>query len=153
MSNMRKLGRKADDRNHLVRNLATSLLLFETIETTEAKAKTVKGFVERIISRSKKNDLSAIRYLNSVLFDRNATKKMIEELVPRYKDRQSGFITSARLEQRKGDRAPMMRLELMDKKVYVTEPIEEKAKKSDKKETKSKDVEIKVKTKSEKNGK
>lgn len=146
---MRKLGRKSDDRNHLVRNLATSLLLFEKIETTEAKAKTVKGFVERVISRAKKGDLSATRYLYSVLFDRNAVKKVVNELVKRYEKRNSGFTKSLRLENRKGDNAPMIRLELMDKLVFVEDEKKTNTVSTPAKETKvtsaKKDPEVEVK--------
>ncbi|MEI8143667.1 MAG: 50S ribosomal protein L17 [Candidatus Berkelbacteria bacterium] len=155
---IRKLGRKADDRNHLMRNLATSLLLYEVIETTEAKAKSLKGYVERILARTKNVDFNTSRYLNSILFDRNATKKVVDELSKRYESRNSGFVRSFRLNPRKGDNAPMMRLELVDKKVFVAEKVEVKDEKETKKvekvektDKKVKDVSVKVKTKSKKN--
>jgi len=115
----RKLGRKKPNRDHLMRNLSTSLILFETIDTTEAKAKEVKPFVEKIISRSKKDNLESKRYLSSVLFDDNAAKKVSLELLPRYKERKSGFVRSFHLKNRLGDNAPMMRLSLVDAKVFV----------------------------------
>lgn len=116
---MREFSRKKAHRDHLLRNLATSLVLYERIDTTLAKAKEVKGVVDKLIARALKNDLNAIKMLNGVFFDRNATKKMIEELVPRYKNRKSGFIRSYHLKNRPGDNSEMIRLELVDHKVFV----------------------------------
>lgn len=121
---MRKLGRKKSNREHLVRNLATSLILFEGIETTEAKAKMAKSYTEKIIADSKKDNLASRRKSLAMLFDNNAVKKIYEELIPRYKSKNSGFIKSFRLKSRIGDNAPMMRLELVDKKVFVDKKTE-----------------------------
>lgn len=111
----------------MIRNLATSLILFETIDTTLGKAKDVKIYTERIISSCKRQEgLNAIRKASTVFFDKNATKKIIDELLPRYKDRQSGFITSFKIKNRAGDNSEVMRLELMDKKVFVDKKIEKK---------------------------
>ena len=117
---MRKLGRKKSNKEHLLRNLATSLVLYETIDTTEAKAKETKSYLERIIARNKTNNLAAKREIFSKLFDKKAAQKLINELYPRYQTRNSGFIRSFRMGNRLGDNAPMMRLELVDKKVFVT---------------------------------
>jgi len=118
---IRKLGRKKDNKEHLIRNLATSLVLYETICTTEAKAKEVKKYLETVIARNKENSLAEKRAIFSKFFDKKASQKMINELFPRYKSRQSGFIRSFHLSNRKGDNASMMRLELVDKKVFVLE--------------------------------
>lgn len=115
----RKLGRKKAYREHTLRNLVTSLVLFEQMETTEAKAKEVKRLVDRLISRNKAGDLNARRALHGYLFDKNAVAKVIEELIPRYQTRPSGFTKSYHLKNRAGDNAPMMRLELVDHKVFV----------------------------------
>lgn len=117
----RKLGRKKAHREHTIRNLATSLVLYETVDTTEPKAKEVKSFLEGIIAKSKKMDLNARKMLIGTLFDRNAVKKMIDELVPRYESRASGFIRNYHLKERAGDNAKMMRLELVDKKTFTDE--------------------------------
>ena len=114
----------------MIRNLATSLVLFEAIETTEAKAKEVKSFLDKIIARNKENNFQTIRNLNAIFFDRNATKKIIEELIPRYETRKSGFIRSYRLKNRLGDNAKVMRLELVDSKVFVETEKKEATKKS-----------------------
>lgn len=154
---MRKLSRKKANRDHLVRNLAASLVLYETIDTTVAKAKETKTYVETAIARSKKNTLSERRNLLKKFFDENAAIKIIEELLPRYESRVSGFIRSYRLQNRLGDNSEMMRLELVDKKVFVDKEVKSEketekkedpktAKSTDKKEKKS-DTEVSVKVK------
>lgn len=110
---MRALSRKKASRQSLLRNLATSLVLYERIETTEAKAKEVKPVVEHLIAIAKKKDLAAHRRLLGYLFDENATKKVLEVLVPRYSKLQSGFIKSYRKGVRQGDGAMIMILELV----------------------------------------
>ncbi|MFA5926814.1 MAG: 50S ribosomal protein L17 [Patescibacteria group bacterium] len=117
----RKLGRNPDHRDHTIRNLADSLVLYERIDTTEAKAKEVKSFVDQAIARALPNDLHAQRQTRAIFFDKNAAVKVIKELVPRYSNRKSGFVKSFRLKNRLGDNAPMMRLELMDRLVFVEE--------------------------------
>ncbi len=116
---MRKFGRKTDHRNHLIRNLATSLVLYETIDTTEAKAKEVKSYIDKVLARNKGTDFNVIRNLNTIFFDKNAVKKIIEELVPRFADRKSGFCKSYHLKNRVGDNSSMMRVELIGKKTVV----------------------------------
>lgn len=123
-----KLGRKKANREHLVRNIATSLVMFEYVETTQAKAKEAKRYLEQLIARNKDNDLSAKRRVLASLFDRNASRKLLNELLPRYENKKSGFIHSYRLKNRPGDNAPMVRLELVDKKVFVTPEAEVKVK-------------------------
>ena len=137
---MRKLGRKKSNKEHLIRNLATSLVLYEAIETTEAKAKVVKSYLDRVIARNKTNSLSEKRAIFSKFFDKKASQKMINELFPRYQSRNSGFIRSFHLPNRLGDNAPMMRLELIDKKVFVAEEKIEKKKSEAKAEKIKEDV-------------
>lgn len=132
---MRNISKKNDHPNHVIRNLATSLILFEYVETTSAKAKEVKSLVDQVIARSKVADLNAIRYLKTVFFDDNAVRKTVKELAPRYKERQSGFIRSYHLKNRLGDNAPIIRLELVDKKVFVKNAVA--------KEDKSTEAEVK----------
>lgn len=116
----RIFNRNKAHREHMLRNLATSLILFEQVETTEAKAKEIKAIVDKILAGAKTTDFNTVRSLNKYLFDDNAVKKIIEELIPRYEKRTSGFIKSYHLKNRLGDNAPMMRLELVDKKVFVS---------------------------------
>ena len=109
---MRALSRKKPYRKSLLRNLATSLVLYERITTTTAKAKETKPIVERLINRSKSGDLAARRRLLAYFFDEKATKKVLEVLVPRYKNKKSGFIRIYKLGTRLGDGAEESILEL-----------------------------------------
>lgn len=121
----REFGRQKDHRELMLRNLATSLVLYERIDTTESKAKELKGFIDHILATSKKADLTVIRNLNKIFLDKNAVKKVIEVLVPRYIERSSGFTRTFGLQNRAGDNAAMMRIELIDKKVFVEEKKDE----------------------------
>jgi len=109
---MRALSRKTANRNSTLRNLATSLILYERIKTTMAKAKEVKPIVEKLINSARKVDLTARRKLLAYLFDENAAKKVLEDILPRYKNIQTGFIQSYKLNPRQGDGAEMMILAL-----------------------------------------
>lgn len=122
---MRALSRKTASRKSLLRNLATSLVLYERIETTEAKAKEVKGEVEHMIYLAKKNDLASRRRLLGYFFDKNATKKVLEVLLPRYEKDNSGFIKSYRKGNRLGDGAMIMILELKKPEVKFEESTPE----------------------------
>ncbi|MCL5407601.1 MAG: 50S ribosomal protein L17 [Patescibacteria group bacterium] len=108
------LSRKKDSRRSLLRNLATSLILYEEITTTKAKAKEVKAVVEHLIAKAKKNNLASRRLLLAYLFDKNATRKVFEVIVPRYKKLDSGFILSYKLGQRLGDSASLVMLKLRE---------------------------------------
>ena len=114
---MRALSRKTASRKSLLRNLATSLVLYEKIQTTEAKAKEVRSEVEHLIALAKKNDLATRRILLAYFLDKNATKKVLEVLVPRYNKINSGFIKSYRKGNRLGDGAMIVIMEL--KKVDI----------------------------------
>jgi len=118
---MRKLSRKKSNREHMIKNLAASLVLYETMDTTEAKAKEVKSYLEKVIARNKENGLSEKRAVLRAFFSKDVAAKLINELLPRYQNRKSGFIKSYRLKNRLGDNAEMIRLELIDKKVFVEE--------------------------------
>ncbi len=140
----------------MLRNLATSLVLFETVDTTEAKAKEVKTFLDIILARNMGTELVNRRALLATFFDRNAVEKIINELTPRYAGRKSGYIRSFHLKNRLGDNAPMMRLELVDKKVFVGEEktvatsVKTKADKKEEKADKKSEATVTVKPKGEK---
>lgn len=148
----RKFGRTKAHRNHTLRNLAASLVVYEQIDTTEAKAKEIKSIVDALIARAKDNSLESKRRLFAYFFDKNAAHKVINELLPRYANRQSGFVKSYRLRNRLGDNSPMMRLVLVDHKVFVDENQAD-VEKSDKSESKEEaNTTTTVKTKVRKNG-
>lgn len=122
----RILGRKTAHRRSMLRNLTTSLVLYEKVDTTLQKAKETKSIFEGIISDAKPADLKSYKKISSYLFDINASRKVRDELVPRYKDRHSGFVRLYHLPNRLGDNAQMARLELIDRKVFVSEKKKEK---------------------------
>jgi large subunit ribosomal protein L17 len=109
----RKLGRKKEHRERTLRNLATSLVLYEKVETTVAKAKAVIPLVERLFTHARANDLTARRYAKSLLFDMNAVNKLFEDLSQRQGTRTSGFVRITKLSPRPGDGSAMAQLELL----------------------------------------
>lgn len=90
----RKFGRETNQRRALLRSLAISLINTEKMETTEPKAKEIRSYVEKLITKGKKGDLAARRNLNSKLGSGGdaASKKIIEVLAPMYKDRDGGYL-------------------------------------------------------------
>jgi len=109
-----KLGRPRDARRLLIGNLATSLIIHGKIQTTQARAKAVQPFIDRLIDTAKKkNKITAIRLLNSVLQSELSTRKVIEELTKRYAERKSGFTRITPIKFRSGDAAPIVQIELV----------------------------------------
>ncbi len=109
------LDRKKAPRTAMLRNMATSLVLFERIKTTRAKAKAVAPIVEKNITLAKKGDLHARRLLLSYFYDKKAVEKLMESLAKRYDTRKSGYTRITLLDRRVGDGAEMVLLELLDK--------------------------------------
>ncbi|MDD5251888.1 MAG: 50S ribosomal protein L17 [Patescibacteria group bacterium] len=107
------LDRKKGPREALLRNLATSVILYEKVQTTKAKAKAVRPFVERLITVGKAGDINARRRLQGVLYSANAVRKMVEEIGPRYKERRGGYLRLTNLGRRTGDAAEMVQIELV----------------------------------------
>lgn len=99
------LDRKAPARKALLTNLAESLILYEKITTTKAKAKAVRSLVERLVTKSKEATLKSRRELLSVMYTKNAVNKLLEQLGPRYKDKKGGYTRLILLSERKGDGA------------------------------------------------
>lgn len=85
------LDRKAASRNALIAGLAESLILYEKVMTTKAKAKVVKSFVEKLITVAKKNTLAARRDLIAKLYTQNSVKKLMDVLGPRFAERKGGY--------------------------------------------------------------
>lgn len=108
----RKFSRKTDQRKALLRSLAESLFLKEKMKTTEAKAKEALILCENLITRAKKKDLASRRYLAGY-FGKDLAKKIIDEIAPRYKDRQGGYIRIIKLGPRKSDSAKMAIIEFI----------------------------------------
>jgi len=110
----RKLGRKQGPRLALYRNLAVSVLRYERVKTTEAKAKEIRGQVERMITLAKRGDLAARRAVIAALPNEPLViDKLFGEIAPKYADRQSGFTRIVHVGQRKGDAAEIVQIELV----------------------------------------
>lgn len=109
----RILDRKAAPRKAMLSNLAASVLLYEKVETTEAKAKEVRTLVEKTITRAKSNTLHNRRLLLARIPVKSAVNKAFEELGPKYKDRHGGYTRIIRLGNRKGDGAKIVQIELV----------------------------------------
>jgi large subunit ribosomal protein L17 len=110
----RKLGRRTGHRRALYRNLVTDLLKHEKVITTEAKAKEVRGMVEKMITLGKKSGLHSYRQALSFIMDKKVTEKVFAELAPRYSQRPGGYTRIVKLQPRLGDGAPMVQLELVE---------------------------------------
>ena len=110
----RKLGRKQGPRLALYKNLIVSVLRYERVKTTEAKAKEVRPQVERIITLAKRGDLSARRAVIAALPNEPLViSKLFDEIAPKYADRTSGYTRIVRVGQRQGDAALIVQLELV----------------------------------------
>lgn len=107
------LDRKAGPRRALLRNLATSVLIYEHVNTTLAKAKAVRPMVEKIITRGRVKSLTNRRELMKVLMTESAVDKVLEELGPRYATRPGGYTRIIKLGTRKGDGAEMAQIQLV----------------------------------------
>lgn len=107
------LGRSATARKALLRDLATSVIVYEKVKTTQVKAKQVQPVVERLITRAKKGDLAARRYLLSYFPTEEPVNKLLEVLAPRFVDRKGGCTRITKLGTRQGDGAPMAQIELV----------------------------------------
>ncbi|HSX01171.1 MAG TPA: 50S ribosomal protein L17 [Candidatus Saccharimonas sp.] len=109
----RKLQLEAGPRRALIRGQLTSLVLHEAITTTEAKAKEVAPRFERLVTYAKQGTLASGRSLRRQLLTENAVQKLLQELTPAFAGRQGGYTRIIKLENRRGDNAPMARLSLV----------------------------------------
>jgi large subunit ribosomal protein L17 len=107
------LGRKKQPRNLMLRNLTASVLLYETVKTTEAKAKVVRPLVEKAITLAKSGTLAGRRSLIAILPQKMAVKKAIEVLAKRYEDKKGGYTRIIKIKSRQGDGAEMAQIELV----------------------------------------
>ena len=127
------LGRKKAPREALLRSLATSLVLYEKIKTTEAKAKVLRPYVEKMITLGKKNTLHARRQLLAKLYLESAVKKVLDELSPRFKERKGGYLRIVKLGFRQGDAAKIVRIEFVgNEEAKKQENMKTKKQKSEK---------------------
>ena len=123
----KQLSRNTSHRRAMLRNIVTSLFKYEQIETTDAKAKSLRPIAEKMITLAKRGDLHARRQALSYLQDKAVTHKLFDELKDRYLDRQGGYVRIVKKGIRKGDAAPISIVQLIPK---------DEEKKSDKKKPK-----------------
>lgn len=145
----RKLQLEAGPRRALIRGQVTSLVLHEQITTTEAKAKELAPYFERLVTKAKKGDLHNRRQIRSFLTTDKATQKLIEEIAPVFKDRNGGYTRIVKLGNRPGDNAKMAAVMLTEqpKRVAVKEKAESKPKTEAKKATSKSPAKAKPKSK------
>ena len=109
----RKLGRDSSARKALFRGMLASFFQYDRIETTEAKAKELRGLADQMITLAKRGDLHARRQVLAYLMDEDVVKKLFDEIAPKYADRQGGYTRVIKLGLRKGDAAPLALIELV----------------------------------------
>lgn len=105
------LGRNKNERTALFKNLVQSLILSESIETTEAKAKAIKGLVDKIITQAKSP--STRRLVSQFLVSKKTQDKLIKEILPRLSTRTSGYTSTVRMTKRLGDNALIVKMSLI----------------------------------------
>ena len=109
----RKLGRTSSHRAALLKNMAIAVIKYEKIETTVPKAKELRGFVEKLITKAGVGGDHAHKFVFATLQDKECTKKLVNEIAPKYLERNGGYTRIVKTRIRKGDAAPMAFLELV----------------------------------------
>ena len=134
----RRFDRTSAHRNAMFRNMVTSLIKHERIETTLPKAKELRVWAARMITLAKRGDLHARRQALEVIRDKQTASKLFDEIGPRYSDKQGGYTRITRIGERSGDGAPMALIELVHQQGAAKGPARKsEAKKSaDKKKKK-----------------
>jgi len=108
-----KLGRKKAPRKALMRNLAESLILNDSIITTKAKAKALRTIVEPLITKAKKNRAVDKENINKVLYTGESQTKLVKEIAPKYKDREGGYTRIIKIGVRPHDGAEKVKIEFV----------------------------------------
>jgi len=122
-----KLGRTTSHRRSLFRNMVTSLIMEERIETTAIKAKAVRPLVEKMITLGKKGDLAARRQATAYLMTDAAVHKLFDVVAPRFGDRKGGYLRIVRTAWRKGDGAEKAFIELLGSEQVLDEKRQKRA--------------------------
>jgi len=146
------LNRTSAHRSALIRNLSEALIQHGRIETTVDKAKFVKPYVEKLITKAKKVDtkdkvgiFTTVKYLRTKLYTENIRRKLLEEVGPMFANRNGGYTRIVKIGNRDGDNAMKARIELVEVKKKAITKTDEKAKLVAK--TKGKKAEVKVEEK------
>ena len=131
-----KLGRKAEHRKALLANQVCSLIEHQRIRTTLAKAKAVRPLAEKMVTLGKKGSIHARRTAFAMLRQKDAVKKLFEEIAPRTADRNGGYTRIVKLGQRKSDAARIAYLEWVDAILLIDSEVDESAEKKARKSKK-----------------
>ncbi|MCG8454204.1 MAG: 50S ribosomal protein L17 [Spirochaetales bacterium] len=132
-----RLGRKPSHRKALHRNMVTSLIKYERIETTQAKAKEIRRTAEKLVTRAKVDSVHNRRIAAKTIFEKDVLNKLFTEIGPRFTERPGGYTRIMKLGQRRGDAAEMVILEFLKDDEKVSKKTSSK-KKSTKKATPAK---------------
>src|SRR6056297_2107762 len=111
---LKRLSRPSDHRKALIKNLMRSLFEHGSIVTTLPKAKAVKPFVEKVITKGKIGTVHSRRYVYSYLGNRKLTNKVVDEISSKFKDRPGGYTRILKMGQRRGDASEMALLQIID---------------------------------------
>ena len=114
-----KLGRNTSHRRALLRNLVTSLIMEERIETTTAKAKAIRPLAEKMITLGKRGDVAARRMAHGYLMTDEAVKRLFDTVAPRFGDRDGGYTRIVRTGFRKGDGGESVFIELLGNEKFI----------------------------------
>jgi len=128
----RRLGRKPDHRQHMMRNMVISFFENEKITTTVTRAKELRKLVDKMITLGKRGDLHARRQALQVMPDQKIVAKLFEMIAPRFTERPGGYTRIIKLVNRLGDNAPMAIIELVEEGFVAKETATE-ASEADKK--------------------
>ena len=116
----RRLGGSSAHQRHILANLATALFEHGKITTTEAKARRLRPYAERLITFAKRGDLHARREVLTVVTDRGVVHTLFTEIGPRYATRPGGYTRITKIGPRKGDNAPLAVIELVEEETEVS---------------------------------
>ena len=120
-----RLGSNPKHQRLMLANLASSLFQHEQIQTTEAKAKLLRPYAERLITKAKKGSVHHRRQVLAEIEDRNTVHKLFAEIGPRFADRNGGYTRILKLGPRNGDAAPMALIALVDAEVGTRQVVED----------------------------
>ena len=120
----RKLNRNSPQRSALKKGLAISIIEHESVKTTLAKAKEIRGFLEPLVTLAKENSVANQRLAYARLQSKEAVAKLFDELGPRYKERPGGYLRVIKRGYRPGDKAPAAQIEFVKDDISAQEELE-----------------------------
>ena len=117
----RKLNRNSSHRKALMRSLAISIILHESIKTTLAKAKEIRGFLEPLVTLAKENNVANQRKVYAKLRDKAAVAKLFNEIGPRFVERPGGYLRVIKRGHRLGDKSPIAQIEFLQEEDEISD--------------------------------